>query len=106
MTLPNGNLKWQKTQDYNIGVDINLFSRLSIRYDYYIQKTEDLLLALTIPPSMGFLSYMENLGSTENRGMELKLNAHLLYNPADNRYLAHFSLLPKTRISLKKYQMP
>lgn len=102
MTLPNDNLKWQKTQDYNIGVDINLFSRLSIRYDYYIQKTEDQLLALTIPPSMGFLSYMENLGSTENRGMELKLNAHLLYNPADNRYLSAFFSIAKNSNKLKK----
>lgn len=72
MALPNDNLKWQKTLDYNIGVDINVMNRLSVRYDYYTQKTEDQLLALTIPPSMGFRSYMENLGSTENKGMELK----------------------------------
>ncbi len=102
MSLSNDNLKWQKTQDYNIGVDINLFSRLSIRYDCYIQKTEDQLVVLTIPPSMGFLSYMENLGSTENRGMELKLNTHLLYNPADNRYLSAFFSIAKNSNKLKK----
>ena len=102
MTLPNDNLKWQKTQDYNIGVDVNLFNRLSIRYDYYVQKTEDQLLALTIPPSMGFRSYMENLGSTENKGMELKLNAHLLYNPADNRYLSAFFSIANNSNKLKK----
>ncbi|WP_281644483.1 SusC/RagA family TonB-linked outer membrane protein [Bacteroides zoogleoformans] len=102
MTLPNDNLKWQKTQDYNVGVDINLFNRLNIRYDYYIQKTEDQLLSLTVPPSMGFLSYMENLGSTENKGMELKLNAHLLYNPAENRYLSAFFSIAKNSNKLKK----
>ena len=43
-----------------------------IVYDYYVQQTKDQLLALTVPPSMGFTSYMENIGSTENKGMELK----------------------------------
>ncbi|MEY8686714.1 SusC/RagA family TonB-linked outer membrane protein [Bacteroides sp. AN502(2024)] len=102
MALPNDKLKWQKTQDYNIGVDINLLNRMIIRYDYYVQKTEDQLLALTIPPSMGFLSYMENLGSTENRGMELKLNAHLLYNPARKQYLSVFFSIAKNSNKLKK----
>ncbi len=102
MALPNDNLKWQKTLDYNIGVDINVMSRLSVRYDYYTQKTEDQLLALTIPPSMGFRSYMENLGSTENKGMELKLNAHLLYDPASNRYLSTFFSIAKNSNKLKK----
>ena len=102
MALPNDNLKWQKTLDYNIGVDINVMNRLSVRYDYYTQKTEDQLLALTIPPSMGFRSYMENLGSTENKGMELKLNAHLLYDPASNRYLSTFFSIAKNSNKLKK----
>lgn len=102
MALPNDNLKWQKTLDYNIGVDINVMNRLSVRYDYYTQKTEDQLLALTIPPSMGFRSYMENLGSTENKGMELKLNAHLLYDPASNKYLSTFFSIAKNSNKLKK----
>ena len=66
MALPNEELKWQKTKDYNIGFDLNLWGRLMIVYDYYVQQTKDQLLALTIPPSMGFTSYMENIGSTEN----------------------------------------
>ena len=101
-SLPNDDLKWQKTQDYNIGVDINLFNRLSLRYDYYVQKTEDQLLSLTIPPSMGFLSYMENLGSTENKGMEFKMNAHLLYDPSGDRYISAFFSIAKNENKLKK----
>ena len=57
MALPNDDLKWQKTQDYNIGFDLNLWGRLMIVYDYYVQQTKDQLLALTVPPSMGFTSY-------------------------------------------------
>ena len=63
MALPNDDLKWQKTKDYNVGFDLNIFNRLTVRYDYYIQRTSDQLLSLTIPPSMGFTSYRENLGS-------------------------------------------
>lgn len=102
LALPNDNLKWQKTQDYNIGVDINLFSRIILRYDYYVQRTEDQLLSLTIPPSMGFLNYMENLGSTENKGMEFKLNAHLLYDPSNDRYLSAFFSIARNSNKLKK----
>lgn len=102
MALPNDNLKWQKTQDFNVGFDLNLFGRLMVSYDYYIQKTKDQLLALTVPPSMGFTSYMENIGSTENKGMELKLNAHLLYDVDNDRYLSASFSIAKNTNKLKK----
>lgn len=85
--LPNTDLKWQKTRDLNIGTDINLFGRIFMRYDYYIQNTSDQLLDLTIPPSMGFNSYKENLGSTRNKGMELKISARILEGSSKNNYL-------------------
>ena len=102
MALPNDELKWQKTKDYNIGFDLNLWGRLMIVYDYYVQQTKDQLLALTIPPSMGFTSYMENIGSTENKGMELKLNAHLLYDVENDRYLSTSFSIAKNTNKLKK----
>ena len=102
MALPNDNLKWQKTQDFNVGFDLNLFGRLMVSYDYYIQKTKDQLLALTVPPSMGFTSYMENIGSTENKGMELKLNAHLLYDVDNDRYLSTSFSIAKNTNKLKE----
>lgn len=102
MSLPNNNLKWQKTQDYNIGADINLFNRIDMRFDYYVQNTEDQLLSLTIPPSMGFTSYMENLGSTRNKGFEFKINAHLLYLPHDETYVSAFFSIASNENKLKK----
>lgn len=59
-------------------------------------------MALTIPPSMGFTSYMENIGSTENKGMELKLNAHLLYDVENDRYLSTSFSIAKNTNKLKK----
>jgi TonB-linked SusC/RagA family outer membrane protein len=102
MALPNDDLKWQKTLDYNVGADINLFNRINLRYDYYIQETEDQILSLTTPPSMGFLSYMENLGSTENKGMEFKVNAHILRNPRENSYLSVFFSIASNTNKIKK----
>ncbi len=102
MGLPNKDLKWQKTGDYNFGFDLNLFGRMSISYDYYIQNTEDQLLALTIPPSMGFLTRMENLGSTENKGMELKMNLHLLLDTRRDCYVSTFFSIAGNSNKLKK----
>ena len=55
--------------DYNLGVDVTLKRFLTLRADYYIQRTDDLLSNISLPPSTGFLTYTENLGKTENRGM-------------------------------------
>lgn len=102
MALPNDDLKWQRTKDYNAGFDLNVFGRLTVRYDYYVQNTEDQLLSLTIPPSMGFTSYMENLGSTQNKGMELKLNANVIMDHKKDRYLSLFFSIAKNTNKLKK----
>lgn len=60
--LPNPELQWQKTQDNNIGVDLTLFDRLDLTFDYYIKNTRNLLTPVSTPPSVGFNSYTENLG--------------------------------------------
>lgn len=73
MGLGNDKLKWQHKLNYNIGIDAKLFeNRLSIVADYYIEKTKNLISSVEIPLSQGYSSYTENVGSMENRGMELK----------------------------------
>src|SRR5574344_399437 len=69
--LPNNSLKWQRVMDFNVGFDLMLKRFLTARFDYYIKNTDDLLSAITIPPSMGFSSYTENLGQVENKGYDL-----------------------------------
>ena len=102
MALPNNELKWQKTKDFNAGFDMNLFNRINMRFDWYVQKTDDQLLSLTIPPSMGFTSYKENLGSTENRGVEFKINTHFIQDVHNDRYLSAFFSIAKNTNKLKK----
>ncbi|MBR1800868.1 MAG: SusC/RagA family TonB-linked outer membrane protein [Bacteroidaceae bacterium] len=74
MGMPNPNLKWQQTGDFTVGLDLGLWKRLNLRFDYYNSRTRDALIAMTIPTSTGFTSYMENLGNVENRGVEATAN--------------------------------
>lgn len=81
MALANPNLKWQRQLERTIGFDITLFNRLSGRFEYYDNLTDNLLTDVTLPPSTGFATYKENLGETVNRGFELTLNYRLLSLP-------------------------
>ncbi|PSL43918.1 TonB-linked SusC/RagA family outer membrane protein [Chitinophaga niastensis] len=73
--LPNADLKWETTTQYNAGVDASFFdARLSFSVDAYIKKTKDLLLDVELPSSAGIRSSLQNVGSTENRGVELNIN--------------------------------
>lgn len=74
MGLPNPALQWQKNMDYNIGVDATFGERLlNLSFDYYISRTKNLLSDISIPPSLGFTTYKENLGEIENKGIEATL---------------------------------
>lgn len=68
--LANDNLKWQETMDYNAGVDMKLFNRLNLRFDYFLSNTNSLLIDFTLPTSTGFSSFKENLGSLQTKGFE------------------------------------
>jgi len=79
--LGNEDLKWQQKTNYDLGVEAQLFKqRISLTFDYYLGKTKDLVSSVNLPPSNGFSSYVENIGSMENRGFEAKLTAYLYRN--------------------------
>jgi len=78
MGMPNDNLKWQQTGDFTVGLDLGIKNRLNVRFDYYDSRTRDALIAMSIPTSTGFTSYMENLGNVENRGVEATANWRFL----------------------------
>lgn len=74
-SLPNPNLKWEFTDQYDIGLDVALFDhRVSLAADVYYKRTEDLLLQVPIPLSTGFGSRLTNIGNIENKGLEVALN--------------------------------
>lgn len=70
----NPNLSWEKTAQYNLGIDLGLFAnRISLTTDIYYKKTNDLLLEVPLPFSSGIESAFQNYGSIENKGIELAL---------------------------------
>lgn len=74
--MPNANLKWEKTTQWDLGVDIGMFNRLNIELSYYYKYTTDLLLNRPLPRSTGFSSVMDNIGSVSNRGVDILLTAY------------------------------
>ena len=79
MAMGNRNLAWQRTWQQNYGLDLTLWEgRIEFSADYYIKTSKDVLTAVTLAPSLGFSSYMDNLGEVENRGYELSLRATLI----------------------------
>lgn len=70
----NPDLRWEKTQEWNIGADVGLFDdRLAIVGEVYRKKTTDLLLNRPITGTSGFTSILANVGEMQNRGWELSL---------------------------------
>ena len=71
---PNASLKWESTTQSNIGLDVSVFKgRLNGTVDLYLKTTKDLLLRRTLPGYTGFSSIMDNVGSVENKGLELSI---------------------------------
>lgn len=77
--IPNPDLKWEKTEEYNIGLEFGLFrSRLTGTVDWYNRTTKDLILSRNLPATSGYTSITQNIGSTRNRGIEISLNGDLI----------------------------
>lgn len=73
-SFANPDLTWEKTAQYNFGVDLELFSnRIQLTSDVYYKKTTDLLLEVPVPYSSSLTSAFQNLGTVQNKGLELGL---------------------------------
>ena len=73
--LPNPNLKWEFTDQFDMGLDARFFeNRLNFTVDAYYKRTEDLLLRMPVPISTGFRQRLTNIGNVENKGLEVALN--------------------------------
>lgn len=70
--LGNKDLTWEKTDKYDFGIETQLFNeRLTIDFDYYYEKTIDLVNDVTISTTSGFSTYKNNMGEIENNGLEM-----------------------------------
>jgi TonB-linked SusC/RagA family outer membrane protein len=72
--LPNKDLQWEKTSQFNIGFNANMLNhRIALEMDYYHKYTEDLLLQRPVPQSSGYSSVWDNIGSVSNSGIDFLL---------------------------------
>lgn len=85
--MRNRELKWQQKMDYNVGVDINIKRRISVTIDFYRSITENMLTPITLPPSVGFATMQENIGSVINRGFDIRTSFTILQNIKERSYL-------------------
>ncbi|MGA9638924.1 SusC/RagA family TonB-linked outer membrane protein, partial [Flavobacterium sp.] len=73
--LGNSKLKWETTEQTDLGLDLGFFKqRITFSADVYRKTTKDLLLKASLPQTSGFATAIKNVGSIENKGLELTLN--------------------------------
>lgn len=76
VSIENRNLKWEATEQTNIGLDFTFFeARLLFSADAYVKNTSDLLLFINLPHLTGFSSGLLNVGKLENRGLEFEVTS-------------------------------
>lgn len=73
--LANPDLRWEKTAQTDFGIEVGfLNNRVALEMDVYYRKTTDMLLAAPVPTSSGYGSIVKNIGSMQNKGIEITLN--------------------------------
>ena len=79
--LGNADLKWETTEQVDLGYDLSLFkNRLEFVVDLYRKTTKDLLLNANMPLHTGFNSVYKNIGKIQNQGLEISLNTVNIHN--------------------------
>ncbi len=74
--LANPDLKWEKSETWDIGFDFGILkNRITGSFDYYNKLNTDLLLNVQIPAATGFSNYLTNIGSVRNIGQELEITS-------------------------------
>lgn len=73
--LANEDIRWEESEQFNIAIDMGVFDdRLTASFDYYIKNTKDLLERIPIPAHVGNDPPYANVGSIQNKGVEMALN--------------------------------
>lgn len=89
--MPNPDLKWEKTSQFNAGFDATLFkNRLTLGLDYYYSDTYDLLLDVPVPLTTGYKTRLENIGKVNNKGVEFNISTDHRFG--DLSWSAYFNI--------------
>jgi hypothetical protein len=77
-SIGNSDLRWERTTQNDLGIDIGLWKRLDVNIDYYTRTTNDLLYNVPIPTTSGFSSILDNIGEVKNNGIEVAVSGKFL----------------------------
>ena len=103
-TMANQNLRWERSKTSDLGMDLGLYKgRINILFDWYNRITEDLITSLALPPSTGYGSIQTNLGSLQNRGIELEINANVLPETSKTHWNLSFNI---SKVETKILKLP
>ncbi len=97
--LGNANLHWESSKTFNIGVDFTILkNRINGTVDWYQTNTVDILLRRSLPIITGYSFVWDNLGKTQNRGIEVMINS-------DNVVTNHFKWSSSANFSANKNKL-
>ena len=99
--IANNDLGWEKNTQYNIGLDVSLWrGTLGFTADYYYSKTTDMLFDVPVSSVSGFTSSNVNIGSMQNRGVELAVTSRRSFGDFSYAFAANWSLNRNKVLSL------
>lgn len=79
LRIANPDLKWETTEQVNVGFDMGfLENRITLSADYFQKNTYDMLFDKPIPASTGFATIMQNIGNIKNSGFEFSIDTRNL----------------------------
>lgn len=79
-SLENKDLKWEKNENFNTGIEARIFDKLTISAEYYDRFTRDMLMDYPMALSTGFDGYSKNIGNMKNSGFEFTLSMDVIHN--------------------------
>ncbi len=102
--IPNADLTWETTEEFNYGIDFVLFdNRISGNVEYYTKNSIDQLFSKPVPMSTGFSTIRTNFGTVRNSGIDLSLTTRNLTGKLQWTSSLTFSTLKNEVVELPSY---
>lgn len=89
--MANPNLTWEQTSQLNLGLEAGFFQRINIDFNVYRNLTDNLLVYRDLPPSGGFRKQWQNIGKSENKGVEIGIST-INIKTADLKWTTDFNI--------------
>ena len=101
-SFANPDLKWEKSNQLDIGLDVGLFSnKLIFNVEYYKKITNDMLLPVSIPSVSGFTTALDNIGKVDNHGIEIGAEYRTSFGALNLRTNANISFNRNKILAIK-----